>query len=66
MKKAGETMARSVEEIQRELSQAKSDLSREEAHAGTSSPSHPRVGQYAANVDRLQRELEEARRERGY
>ena len=52
-------MARDVEEIRRELEQAKRDLAREEAQYG-SDQNHPRVGQYYENVMRLERELREA------
>ena len=52
-------MARDVEEIRRELEQAKRDLAREEAQYGTDR-NHPRVGQYYENVMRLERELREA------
>ena len=54
-------MARTEEEIQKELEQAVRDLKREEGQYG-SDPNHPRVGQYAANVKRLEDELREARR----
>lgn len=56
---------RTVEEIQREYDQARHDLAREEGQYG-SNPNHARVGQYSANVERLLRELSEARRARGY
>ena len=61
----GEIMARTVEEIEREYEQAKRDLAREEGQYG-SDPNHPRVGQYYANVQRLERELSEARKAGGH
>jgi len=51
---------RSEAEIRRELEQAIRDLKQAEGQYG-SNATHPLVGQYYANVQRLERELKEAR-----
>ena len=52
-------MSNNVEEIRKELEEAVRNLKREEAQYG-SDKSHPRVGQYYAEVERLERELRNA------
>ena len=52
-------MSSKVEEIRKQLEEAVRNLKREEGLYG-SDRKHPRVGQYYAEVERLERELKNA------
>ena len=57
--RGGETMSSNEAEIRKQLDVAVSNLKKVEGQYG-SDPKHPRVGQYYAEVQRLERELKAA------